>query len=300
MIEEIGAFLNAIPAAAANPLALIAYLATVLAWTLIAWRVKRFQILMDKIEKLKEGDRLEAIRIETGRVVPKGMTAEQYLRSRIHFFIFAGFLALCATAVFVASMALIRVYEQKVRADGYINEILGQPSSSTLEAPSPYKSAINTLGNGRSTIVEGQAEIRPPLSKADLDRIVAEWQLQHLSPDQINDRFAEVAGTARLKRANQKLGEVTGRIEAIYEKLANCFRAAECRPGDQFPRMCNAVKGILATIDQINAAALAISGVNFNASGTIATLGGGSMDIDFTKLAAPNVTYLGTVVCDRR
>ncbi|MGY4430949.1 hypothetical protein ACVWWO_003426 [Bradyrhizobium sp. F1.13.1] len=97
--------------------------------------MKRFQILINKIEKLKEEDRLEAIRIETGRVVPKGMTAEQYLRSRIHFFIFTRFACLLAPAVFVASMALIRVYEQKARADGYINEILGQPSSSTLEAP---------------------------------------------------------------------------------------------------------------------------------------------------------------------
>ncbi|WP_342724161.1 hypothetical protein AAFG07_34565 [Bradyrhizobium sp. B097] len=297
MIEEIGAFLNAIPAAAASPLALIAYLATVLAWTLIAWRVKRFQILMDKIEKLKEEDRLEAIRIETGRIVPKGMTAEQYLRSRIHFFMFAGFLAFCATAAFVASMALIRVYEQKARADGYINEILGQPASSTLEAPSPYKSAINTLSNGRTMIAEAQDELKP---KADLDRIVGELRLQHFSGDQINDRLSEIAGTARLKRANQKLNEVASRLEAIYEKLANCFRAAECRPGDQFGRMCNAVKSILGTIDEINTAAIAIPGVNFNASGTVATFGGGSMDIDFTNVATPNVAYLATVVCDQR
>lgn len=295
-MEEIGAFLKAIPAVAASPLALVAYLATVLAWTLIAWRVKRFQVLMDKIEKLKEEDRLEAIRIETGRVVPKGMTAEQYLRSRIHFFMFVGFLAFCATAIFVASMALIRVYEQKVRADNYISEILGQPSSA-LEAPSAYKSAMNVLNSGPTMIEEAQAELRPPPSKRDLDQMVAQWQSQRLSLLEIDGRLRTIVGTARLKRVNDKLGDVASRLNAIYEKLANCFRAADCRPGREFARMCNAVKAIIRTVDETNAAARAVPGLNFNASGTVATFGGGTMDVDFNEITAPNIRYLGTVVC---
>ncbi|MET4754578.1 hypothetical protein [Bradyrhizobium sp. RT11b] len=296
-MEQIGAFLNAIPAAAANPLALIAYLATVVAWTLVAMRVNRFKILMDRIEKLPEKDRIEAIRIETGRVVPKGMTAEQYLRSRIHLFILIGFLVLCATASFVASMALIRVYEQKARADGYIIEILGEANSSAVDARSPYKSAISTLENGPIMIREAQAEIRPPPSKAELDQMVDQWALQRVPTNEIDRRLRVFAGTDRLKRANEKLAEVAARINSTYEKLANCFRAAECRRGDQFGRMCAAVKKILRNVDEANAAVRAIPGVNFNMSETIANLGGGSMDIDFNAIVVPEVAYLGTVLC---
>lgn len=294
-MEPIGAFLKAIPAAAASPLALVAYLATVIAWTLVALRVNRFKILMERIDKLPEADRIEAIRIETGRVVPKGMTAEQYLRSRIQLFIFIGFLVLCATAAFVASMALIRVYEQKARADGYIIEILGEANASAVDAQSPYKSAVSTLENGSTMIREAQAEIKPPLSKAELNQLVDQWARQRVPAEEINGRLRVVSGTARLKRANEKLAEVAARVNSTYEKLAKCFREAECRRGDHFERMCAAVRSILKNVDEINAAARAIPGVNFNMSGTTAMLGGGSMDIDFKAIGVPELAYLGTV-----
>jgi hypothetical protein len=84
-MEEITAFTKAIPSAAASPLALVAYLATLGAWTLITWRVRRFRELLQKIELLPEPDRIKALQMELGYVpVLKGLTAEQYLRSRIH------------------------------------------------------------------------------------------------------------------------------------------------------------------------------------------------------------------------
>jgi hypothetical protein len=132
---------------------------------------------------------------------------------------------------------LAGVYEQKVRTDGYINEILGQPSSAALEAPSAYKSAINVLNNGPTMIEEAQAELRPPPSKGDLDQMVAQWPLQRLTMVEIDSRLRTIAGTARLKRVNDKLKKVASRLNVIYEKLANCFRAADCRPGREFSRI---------------------------------------------------------------
>ena len=83
-MDVILAFIRAIPSAAASPLALIAYLATLVAWAIIAYRVNRFRELMKRIELLPEGDRLAAIKAEIGRVdVPRGLTGEQYLRMRI-------------------------------------------------------------------------------------------------------------------------------------------------------------------------------------------------------------------------
>lgn len=296
-MEQISAFISAIPAAAASPLALVAYLATLVAWTLVAWRVNRFTVLMNSIDKLPEKDRIEAIRVETGRVVPKGMTAEQYLRSRIHSFILVGFFVLCATVAFVASMALIRVYEQRARADGYIIEILGEANSAAVEAQSAYKSATMVLKNGATMVREAQGEIKPSLTKEQLDQFVDQLAQKHVDRDEINNRLRVASGTDRLKRANEKLAEVASRINSTYKKLADCFRGAECRRGNQFERMCAAVKDILANAERINAAARAIPGVNFNASGTVAMLGGGSMDIDFKAIELPEVAYLGTVVC---
>jgi hypothetical protein len=194
-------------------------------------------------------------------------------------------------------MALIRVYEQKARANGFISEVLGQPSSSAGEPTSAYMSAINTLQNGTIMIQEAEAELRPQPTKDELDRMIFQWQLQHLDSDRISSRLAEFAGTGRLNRVNQSLQKSATVVNSAFDKLANCFRAAECRAGDQFQRMCGAVRGIRDSLQESNAAAQAIRGIYFNRSGTVPMLGGGTMDANFNEISAPNVTYLNAVVC---
>jgi hypothetical protein len=290
VMEQLSAFLNAIPSAAASPLALIAYLATLVAWTLVAMRVNRFKILMDRIEKLPEKDRIDAIKAEIGRDVPEGMSAEQFLRSRIHLFVLVGFLVFCATATFVASMALIRVYEQMARADGFINEVLSDP-------PSTYRSSFNMIANGAGMIREGGQEIKPPLSKDDMEPLVDRWVRQHTSPEKIIERLAEVQGTARLRHANATLTNAAATLDASYEKLSGCFRAAECRRGYEFEKMCKAVGLIQQNLDQANRAASKIDGLVLNASGTKPMMSDGPLDVYFISLSASNVSYLHKDVC---
>ena len=166
-MEELSAFLHAIPSAAASPLALVAYLAAIGAWTLIAWRVRRHSILLAHIHQLPEADRIRAVQMELGYVeIRKGLSAEQHLRSRIHTFLLIGFLAICVTVVVIAGMALYKSRDQKERADEYIRQLLGSPSSQ-------YRSAANTLANGRQMISEAATEIKPPLSKEELDAVRA-------------------------------------------------------------------------------------------------------------------------------
>jgi hypothetical protein len=290
-MEEILAFLKAIPAAAASPLALVAYLATVGAWTLIAWRVRRHSALLANIQHLPETDRIKAIQMELGYVeIPGGLTAEQYLRSRIHTFTFSGFVAVCVTAIIIAGMAFYKRHEQRDRADEYIREILGSPSSQ-------YMSTVNTLANGAQMVSEAAAVIRPPLSKGELEELVERLALQRLSGEQINQRLHEISGTGRLRHANDVLARAAAMIDERYAKLAECFRSVNCAPGSEFPRMCAAVRSIKNNIDAINTAGRNIPGVNFNASGGPPMLGGGSMDIDFGMVSAKNVEYLAGSVC---
>lgn len=286
------AFVHAIPKAAASPLALVAFLATVLAWVAVAYRVNRFRELMKALPLLKEDDRLKAIRDEIGAVdVPHGLTGEQYLRKRKDTFVFGGFLVLCGTVVIVIVTAGYDVYQQKSRADNLSREVLSVPSPD-------YMSAANTLANGPQMVEQAAAEIHPPLSDAELDAYVDRLAQEGLTGQKISALLAERAGTSRLKRASEVLAEAASRIGASYEKLAECFRQIQCRRGPDTEKLCEALIAIRTSINNANVAARKIPGVNFSESGTQPMLGGGSMDVAFSKVSAGNVDYLLTVACD--
>jgi hypothetical protein len=110
MGDTISAFLSAIPSAAASPLAMIALLATIAAWSVIAYRVNRFQVLMEYIEKLPAADRIKAIihEFRNAKIPPK-RTAEEYLQQQKATYIFYASLALCSAIVVVFGMAIINV-----------------------------------------------------------------------------------------------------------------------------------------------------------------------------------------------
>jgi hypothetical protein len=290
-MEEILATLKAIPAAAASPLALVAYLATVGAWTLIAWRVRRHSALLAHLHHLPEKDRITAIQMELGYVdVPKGLTAEQYLRSRIHSFVFAGYIALCVTGIVIAGMAFYKRNDAKDRADEYIREILDSPRTG-------YMSSTNVLSNGKQMVEEAAAEVRPPLSKGDLADLVDRLAIQRMNGAQINERLKQMSGTGRLQKANDVLGVAAKTVDDAFEKLADCFRSVMCAPGKEFARMCKTVLAIRENIAASNGSASKIPGVMMNLSGGPMNFGDGSMDVSFRAVSAINVEYLSKVVC---
>lgn len=103
---EVNEFLRALPDAATSPYAFAAYVFLVFSNFVIAWRVRRNKNLLDAIEKLPEDKRLKALELEMGNVHPKhGLTAEQWLRSKIHQYYFMAFIALaiCGTIVLVVA-----------------------------------------------------------------------------------------------------------------------------------------------------------------------------------------------------
>jgi hypothetical protein len=111
---------------------------------------------------------------------------------------------------------------------------------------------------------------------------------------------ATCVATARLpanRLSVNALSRAASTLDAQYKDLAECFRTIQCRQGEEFERMCTAVKTIRSRIAAINNAAQNIPGVNFNASGGPPLLGGGSMDVDFNIIGAPNIEYLAKEIC---
>lgn len=104
-----GQFLRALPITASSPTAYAAYVLTLLAWGVIAWRVNRYKILLTHIRSLPANDRLPAIKAEMGVIEIKGgVSADQWLKSRIHTFYLVGFIVLCATIFTIAALAIFQ------------------------------------------------------------------------------------------------------------------------------------------------------------------------------------------------
>jgi hypothetical protein len=102
--------IGAIPEAASHPFALLAYLAVLLAWVVVAFRVKRNSNLLEGIHHLPERDRLDALKAEMGHVdVPDGLTATDWLKRNRQQYYFIAFLALLFAAVVVLVIAMVQV-----------------------------------------------------------------------------------------------------------------------------------------------------------------------------------------------
>jgi hypothetical protein len=101
--------LAALPNAASTPLAFAAYVFVLIAWLVLAIRVKRNKQLLASLEKLPESDRIKALELEMGAVrVRSGLSANQWLRSRVQLYYFLGFCLLCVLAVVVFAIAMAK------------------------------------------------------------------------------------------------------------------------------------------------------------------------------------------------
>ena len=127
--------IKALPSAATNSYSFVAYIVLVIAIFLISWKVKRNKNLLDSLEKIPKNQRLDALRAEMGNISPAhGLTAEQWLRSRIHnyYFIAAIAIIICITIVLIiaffnnelpspkkttANISIERIYVQNDEAD---------------------------------------------------------------------------------------------------------------------------------------------------------------------------------------
>jgi hypothetical protein len=100
---------SALPNAASTPLAFSAYVFVLVAWVIIAVRVKRNKQLLAGLEKLPESDRLKALELEMGAVqLRSGLSPNEWLRSRVQLYYFLGFCVICLMGVVVFAIAMAR------------------------------------------------------------------------------------------------------------------------------------------------------------------------------------------------
>jgi hypothetical protein len=94
MPSELATFLKAIPAAASSPYGILAFLATILSWVVVSFRVQRHKQLLQHISQFPSPDRRKVVQAEMGTPVPPDLTPEQWIKSRVHRYYFVGFIVL--------------------------------------------------------------------------------------------------------------------------------------------------------------------------------------------------------------
>jgi hypothetical protein len=107
LIRQYDEFLSVLPQIATSPAAVLAYIVVTLTWLVLGSRVKRNAQLLKQLSTLPERDRLKALEAEMGTVrLKEGLSPEQYIRSKIHQYIFVGLLALLVVGGLILLVAL--------------------------------------------------------------------------------------------------------------------------------------------------------------------------------------------------
>lgn len=282
----IGQFLASIPSAATSPLAFVAYLATLIAWAVIAFRVRTLNEVSRTLEALAEGDRPEALRQALGAVRVGEFTPTEYIKHQISRYVFISFLVACAKAVVIAVLAAREALDRKQLTEDMINETLGAPSSQ-------YMSAVNMLNNGPGAIARLANSMPPSASMEDLDAQVQRLALQGYSHEQIVERLRQNSGGGQLQEINEALLRVSARIEQTLADLADCFRNQRCvNTADNMPLLCQQATRVTTDARNSNREALSVPGVTFAQGNSNLIFGNGALDRSFREIRLPNSEYL--------
>ncbi|MGH1451327.1 MAG: hypothetical protein ACRBBM_18130 [Pseudomonadaceae bacterium] len=131
---ELNQLIEALPSAATNPYAFTSYVLLVVAWVIVVFRVKRNKQLLDNLQKLPEQDRLAALKLEIhGVELKEGITPEQWIKSKIHSYLFMGFLSVCLVVTIVTVILLNQQYLN--RADLEVSLYKNSTSKEEEKAP---------------------------------------------------------------------------------------------------------------------------------------------------------------------
>jgi hypothetical protein len=146
-------FIKAIPSAAASPSALAAYVIAILCSTVVALRTRRHKMLLSKLEALPPAQRIRALELEIGTVMPRNLSPEQWLRSRIHTYVFMIVALVCSVALVITLVALTSKQAPPARASsesGVSGDIgLYQPPSGPSAAATPAPSVVPAAGTSK-------------------------------------------------------------------------------------------------------------------------------------------------------
>jgi hypothetical protein len=104
---EVQIFLDNLKIVASSPYALVGYLTLVVAWVYVVTANRRLTIIGKLLLQLPRKDRLEILKKEYNTIPRAGLSAEQWIKSRKHLFLFFGFIALLllCSVLFLAALS---------------------------------------------------------------------------------------------------------------------------------------------------------------------------------------------------
>ncbi len=201
------ATLNAIPAAASSPLALIAYCISIVAWVIISYRVIRNKQLLQKIDKFPENERRIIVISEMG-MPPEGITVEAWIKSKTQTNILIGLTLILLTLAFVFFIAMhnreytptgditlavgidreLESYDSIIDKNGILiitpkSEYLDKLTSNKITQPSDWKSlelpklSIKISNNSKRKIVISEIQLDILNARTDLNPVLraSDW-----------------------------------------------------------------------------------------------------------------------------
>ncbi|OGT60248.1 MAG: hypothetical protein A3E01_15535 [Gammaproteobacteria bacterium RIFCSPHIGHO2_12_FULL_63_22] len=99
--------LESLPIVATSGYALTAYVLTLAAYVVLGWRVARNKNLLANLEKVPEADRLRVLQMEMDTVVPKNISAANWIKARTHRYYFQAFIVTCIAVVAIIALVLL-------------------------------------------------------------------------------------------------------------------------------------------------------------------------------------------------
>jgi len=117
-MDEIRLFIGGLKNVGNSPYALAAYVALLVAWVLIVFRIRRNQQLLQNLEKLPEKDRLSALRLEMGSaILERGMNPSEYIALQTRRYLLFGFFSVVVVAAILIVASFIYKDSGKVSID---------------------------------------------------------------------------------------------------------------------------------------------------------------------------------------
>lgn len=286
MLEFLSAALASIPAAATSRLAFLAYLAALITWSVLAYRVRSLENAKASALHLPEKDRLPFLIQAFGEVRVKVFSAGDYIRLKRQRYVFLAFLAACATGVVIVGLAARDALDRERLTNELIEAALLPPSSDIM-------SAVNVLNAGPRGITDLASTMQVDPSQAELEAIVDRLVQEGKSSDEIMAILRGGSQGAQLQNVNQQLIRVSLRIDGNLSELAECFRQQRCiSSASSMVELCRHLNRVLTDIHESNRAAMSIPGVTFAQSESEPVFGDGALDRFFEEVTIPNATYL--------
>lgn len=150
---------ESLPVVASHPFSFIAYLTVLLCWLIIAYKIKRNKQLLLNIDKLPEKDRIKAIELEMGAVkVSSNLTADQWVKSRIHFYYLIGFSIVCFLVLLIFVISIVSssgIYDDVKEEKQIYYEIILDTSKvmeEEIDGEEKFDIAIDLIGKIKSIV----------------------------------------------------------------------------------------------------------------------------------------------------